>query len=612
MTLVGTAASAAPQNAADGVDRDATPKYDRAAPDLDAPLAPSHLFSRPREDLSGEWRFILDPMRAGLRRPSPRRDFANDRTPSKEELIEYEWATSPTIRVPGDWNTQAAELRWYDSLVWHHRKIEAAPKRGKRYFLHFEGANYWTKAFLNGEPLGEHEGGFTPFAFEVTGRLKRGTNTIVVAVDSEHGAESVPSFYFDWMNYGGVTRPIHLVEAPATFIRSFTLALDPSRPNDLIGSVRLDGPAAAGALSTFSIPAIGWTHTTRTNDQGRASFRTKAPTLDRWSPAKPSLYEVKVEIDGDTLIDRVGFRTIAVAGTEILLNGQPTFLKGVSLHEEPIGGDGGRRIEDADARALLMEAKALGANFVRLAHYPHNERTVRLADQLGLLVWSEVPVYWEEIRYTNLKTLALARRMVREMIARDDNRASVVIWGIANETPITPERNAFLETLIADVRAQDPTRLVSAALNKTTNEGAVFVIEDPLAAKLDLLAVNVYEGWYGRRTIDEVPSLEWRTPYDKPLIFSEFGADALAGHRGGRLERYTEDHQAAYYKATLAMADKVPFMRGLSPWILKDFRSPRRWHGRFQNHWNRKGLVDENGVRKEAFSVMQDYYAERD
>jgi beta-glucuronidase len=233
---------------------------------------------------------------------------------------------------------------------------------------------------------------------------------------------------------------------------------------------------------------------------------------------------------------------------------------------------------------------------------------VRLADELGLLVWSEIPVYWEEIRYTNPGTKALARRMFAEVIDRDYNRASVVIWGVANETPITDDRNAFLKVLIDDVRARDRTRLVSAALNKTSNEGTVFTIDDPLAAELDLLAVNVYEGWYGTRSIDEVPALEWRTPYDKPLLFSEFGADALAGHTGGRLERYTEEHQAAYYAATLQMAERIPFLRGLAPWVLKDFRSPRRWHGRFQNHWNRKGLISEMGERKAAFELLRGYY----
>lgn len=608
--LLAFAAHAQPvaTNAADGVDTDATPMYDRATPDLAAPTAMALVDGRNAESLSGEWRYILDPMRAGLRRPSARRDFWMDRTPPKETLIEYEWASSPTLNVPGDWNTQIEPLFWYDSVVWHHRIFEAEHQRGRRVFLHFAAANYWTKVWLNGVLLGEHEGGFTPFAFEATAHIKDGANTLVVAVDAEHGAESVPSFYFDWMNYGGITRDVHVVDTPTTFIRHPHIALSADGATIDV-AIALDGPGAANAKVAVEIPALGLKANARTDANGRATLSLAAPSsLVRWRPGAPQLYDVVFSAGRDRVADRVGFRTIETRGADILLNGEPIFLKGVSLHEEPIGPDGGRRIDADAARALLAEAKALGANFVRLAHYPHSELTVRLADELGLLVWSEIPVYWEEIRYTNPGTKALARRMFAEVIDRDYNRASVVIWGVANETPITDDRNAFLKVLIDDVRARDRTRLVSAALNKTSNEGTVFTIDDPLAAELDLLAVNVYEGWYGTRSIDEVPALEWRTPYDKPLLFSEFGADALAGHTGGRLERYTEEHQAAYYAATLQMAERIPFLRGLAPWVLKDFRSPRRWHGRFQNHWNRKGLISETGERKAAFELLRGYY----
>jgi beta-glucuronidase len=265
-----------------------------------------------------------------------------------------------------------------------------------------------------------------------------------------------------------------------------------------------------------------------------------------------------------------------------------------------------------DARELLGVAKELGSNFVRLSHYPHNERTLRIADELGLLVWSEIPVYWEEIRYNEPYTKAVAKRMYKDSLNRDYNRASVVIWGVANETPITDSRNVFLKMLIDYVRSMDSTRLISAALNKKTNRGDTFIIEDPLGEHLDVISVNEYEGWYGNRTLDDVPGLIWETPYDKPMLFSEFGAGALLGARGGRLERFTEEHQAAFYEVTLEMAEQIPFLRGISPWILKDFRSPRRWHGRYQEYWNRKGLIAETGEKKPAFDVLQEWYESYD
>jgi beta-glucuronidase len=260
-----------------------------------------------------------------------------------------------------------------------------------------------------------------------------------------------------------------------------------------------------------------------------------------------------------------------------------------------------------------MEARdGLGVNFVRLAHYPHSEVTTRLADEMGLLVWSEIPVYWL-VDFKNPRTLGLARGMLADNIRRDRNRASIVFWSVANETPVSEPRNAFLYQLIDDVRALDDSRLVTAALlseRKTVDGHPEMGLADPLADKLDVLAVNTYSGWYGDDKLDDVPAITWKKT-DKPLIFSEFGADALAGFRDPVLMRkFSEDFQKKYYEKTLEMARKVPSVRGMSPWILKDFRSPRRQHPIYQQGWNRKGLVSPTGRRKPAFEVLAKFYRE--
>jgi beta-glucuronidase len=233
---------------------------------------------------------------------------------------------------------------------------------------------------------------------------------------------------------------------------------------------------------------------------------------------------------------------------------------------------------------------------------------LRAADQMGLLVWSEIPVYWM-VDFANPKTLHAALRMQSESIIRDRDRASIIIWSVANETPVTDARNAFLRKLVANARALDPTRLVSAAL-LANRKGMVQTIDDPLSADLDVLAANTYNGWYTPDPLSSVPSIEWREPVDKPLIFSEFGAGALAGVHdpSSAPHKFSEEFQAAFYRQTLAMASKVPFLRGLSPWILKDFRSPRRQNPTYQQGWNRKGLESETGVHKRAFGVLADYY----
>jgi beta-glucuronidase len=312
------------------------------------------------------------------------------------------------------------------------------------------------------------------------------------------------------------------------------------------------------------------------------------------------------------LDDRIGFRTVEVRGTQILLNGKPIFLRGISMHEEELGNNPVRAITPAAARALLSEVKTgLNGNFVRLAHYPHSEVMTRMADELGLLVWSEVPVYWR-VNWDNPATLMAARAQLREEILRDRNRAAIILWSVANETPVGDARNAFLRTLIGDVRALDDSRLVTAAL-LSGRKGNVQTIDDPLVNDLDVMAVNTYNGWYTPDALADVPNLEWRSPVDKPLIFSEFGADALAGYHDAAAapHKYSEEYQAEYYRQTLAMAAKVPFLAGMSPWILKDFRSPRRQHPVFQQGWNRKGLISETGMRKAAFFVLAAEYARR-
>jgi len=311
----------------------------------------------------------------------------------------------------------------------------------------------------------------------------------------------------------------------------------------------------------------------------------------------------------DKIEEEIGFRTVEVSGQDILLNGEPTFLRGISIHEETLGPVGTRKMNWAEAEALLRLAKeGLGCNFVRLAHYPHSERMTRLADKLGLMVWSEVPVYWA-IAYDHQPTRELAVRMVSENVLRDRNRASIIVWSVANETPINDSRNAFLGEMIDRVRELDPTRLVSAALDRTRKEGDVIIVDDPLGEHLDILAVNEYEGWYGDRHIDNITDITWKTPYEKPMIFSEFGAGAKAGNHGPKRHRWTEEYQEFFYQQTLAMAAEIPFLRGTSPWILKDFRSPRRFHGQYQDFWNRKGVVSETGVKKLAFFVLSDWYA---
>jgi beta-glucuronidase len=583
--------------------------------------------NRDGQDLSGTWHYSVDPYRdglAGFHRGAPgvghrRYDDVDVDAVTREKpnaLYEYDMDRAPTATLPQGWVGHDPTLRYYQGLMWYERRFDTpALKPGQRAFLRFEAVNYTAKVFLNGKAVGEHEGGFTPFSMEVTDVLRASNNQVTVGVDSTPQADGVPPPVTDWENYGGITRPMRLVITPGTFVDEAWVRL--TKDGKIAATVKLDGAQAANQQVHVRVAELGLDVTGRTDAQGVLNASAAAPKgLVRWSPDKPKLYDVVVQAGEDRLTDRVGFRTIETKGSEILLNGKPIYLRGISIHEEEFGENPARTITEAGARALLSEVKeGLHGNFVRLAHYPHSEITTRVADEMGLLVWSEIPVYWL-VDFSNPRTLALARGMLADNIRRDHNRASIIMWSVANETPITDPRNTFLYQLVDDVRALDDSRLVTAALltaRKTAPDGTVEMgLNDPLADKLDVLAANTYNGWYSDDTLDSLPAMTWKAT-DKPMVFSEFGADALSGFSDPTLMRkFSEDFQKKYYEKTLAMAAKVPTLRGMSPWILKDFRAPRRQHPIYQQGWNRKGLVSPTGRRKPAFWVLRGFYKDKE
>jgi beta-glucuronidase len=399
---------------------------------------------------------------------------------------------------------------------------------------------------------------------------------------------------------------VTLVEVPETFVQDYFIQLEKGSTHQIKGWLQLNGPKLQQNV-TIRVPEAGLSKDFQTDSKGRAELSFSAD-LTLWSPENPKLYTVEIASDTDQVTDHIGFRSMEVRGTDILLNAKPVFLRGISIHEEAPTRPGRAWSED-DARTLLGWAKELGCNFVRLAHYPHSEAMLRVADQMGLMVWAEVPVYWT-IQWENPQTLHNAENQLNEMIARDHNRAALIIYSVANETPVSDARNRFLRQLIQDAHSADPTRLVSAALqaNHLADKNRTTVrINDPIASDLDVLGNNEYVGWYVGRP-EDTDSMDWTSEYDKPLIMSEFGGDALFGYHGDAAARWTEEYQQNLYEHQIAMLKRIRFLRGTTPWVLKDFRSPRRTLPRLQDYFNRKGLVSEHGEKKEAFFVLQRFY----
>ena len=578
------------------------------------------VFARQTTSLNGKWHVIVDPYDTGYfdyrRQPYDAAakisgGYALDHQPKdKTELVEYNFDTSPTLNVPGDWNSQDDKLFYYEGSVWYRTKFDvnkSAPDH--RLFVYFGAANYEADVYLNGKKLGKHIGGFTPFAHEITKLAKDKGNSLVVRVNNNRHAAAVPTVNTDWWNYGGLTRDVMLVETPATFISNFRTRLKSGTTNTIEASVQLDGADLEQTVK-ISFPSLKIAAEMKSETKGIARFELASPNLSLWSPENPVLNDVEISTGADGLKDRVGFRSITTSGTDVLLNGRKVFLRGICIHEEnPLRG--GRAWSEDDAKLLLGWAKELGCNFVRLAHYPHNEHMARIADEMGIMCWEEIPVYWT-IQWTNAETLANAKTQLNSMIARDQNRASVVVWSVANETPVSEARTKFLKSLVDEARSLDGSRLISAAMEVRSdpNDQLHKIVDDPFGEFTDMCSFNQYTGWYDGLP-EKIDRIRWTIKYNKPVFISEFGADAKQGFHADALTRFSEEYQADVFQRTLPMLEKIPGFSGCTPWILCDFRSPRRQLTGIQDGWNLKGVIGHNGEKKMAFDVLKNFYDEK-
>ena len=576
--------------------------------------------------LNGKWQYIVDPYETGfydyrykeLNENSGGAYWNIDVPANKTELNEHKYQEKNSIQVPGDWNHQDPKFEYYEGTVWYKKSFDyQKPEAGHKVFLYFGAVNYRADVYLNGKKLGMHIGGFTPFNFEVPASLlKTNNNFLVVKVDNKRGADEVPTLNTDWWNYGGITRDVKLVDVPASFIQDFFIQLKKASP----GAVPAKNPEAEGWIKLNQLPANGEMLSVeipelKVKQQIVASgistpIHFNLPKLQLWSPEHPKLYRVVIHSKADQTEDKIGFRTIEAFGKQVLLNGKPIFMRGVSVHGE-IAKEMRRASGREDALHLLGQAHELGCNMVRLAHYPHDEAMTRMADSLGILVWSEIPVYWT-INFGSNEVFNKAKAQLTEMIARDHNRASVIIWSVGNETPVSTTRTNFMHNLITEAKQLDQTRMVSAALEvnysalKNLNE-----VNDPLGEFVDLVAFNEYLGWYGGLP-DKCRTTNWSTLYNKPLFISETGAGAKGGFHADSLTRFSEEFQEWYYKEQVAMFKRMPAnFVGLSPWVLNDFRSPKR-NNEYQDGWNRKGFYDDQSNKKKAFYIMKAYYTEKE
>ncbi len=572
---------------------------------IKAERAMQNVMNRNVLSLNGDWQVIIDPTDIGNWRKVWKAPVPEKRT----DFFEYSFEGGPVLRVPGDFNSQLCELNWYEGTVWYQKKFDYQLKKGERVFLYFGAVNYAADVYLNEKKIGIHEGGFTPFQFEITDDIADGKNTLVVRVNNRRRSGGIPAEGYDWLNYGGITRDVLLVKTHPTFIEDYFIQLKKGSFNEIEGWIRLNGRQKKQQVSV-SVPDIKKVVQLATDAEGWAKVDFKA-ALELWTPQRPKTYRVIIQSETDTVTDQIGFRSIEVMKDKVLLNGKPVFLKAINIHEEnPFKK--ARACSAADDSILLTWAKETGCNMVRLAHYPHNGEMVKMAEQLGLMVWDEIPVY-QHIQFENPETQKLMVNMLEEMISRDKNRCGVIIWSVSNETYSSPARDSMNILMAKRCRQLDPTRLVTAAINDQGYNNNTFNVWDTVYKHFDIISVNEYLGWYVPWQ-GEPENVKWKLIADKPLFISEFGGEAKYGNKDGSIDSaacWREAYQAQIYQDQITMFKNTPDLCGVCPWLLVDYRSPGRLHPVYQNGYNRKGLISENGEKKKAWYILKAFYHSR-
>lgn len=579
-------------------------------------LYPRQNSSRNLFDLSGLWDFQPDPEEVG-----EAQGFMNGLPDPRP------------IAVPGSWNEQYADLFNYFGAGWYlHRVTVPAAWKGERVFLRGGSANYRAVLWVNGQRVGEHEGGHLPFAFEVTDRVRFGAeNVIAIMVENHLRPDRVPSggmggagaftgypdTTFDFFPYAGIHRPVVLYTVPRDFIRDITVVTRlEGRDARVEVRVQVDGDPRRGRVVLAGSGEQAEAEL-RFRD-GAGAVELRVPSARLWSPADPFLYDLTVSAGKDLYTMPVGLRTVEVRGKEFLLNGEPVYFRGFGRHEDFWASGRGLNLP------LLVgdydRMRWVGANSFRTSHYPYAEEDIMLADRLGFLVIDEIPaanlVFEDEGTVARRRSVCL--RMAGELVARDKNHAAVVMWSVANEptlpnlidrltgrdtSPVPEYATAFLRALVQHVRALDPTRPVTlTGMMGAPLEWLEFT---------DVVCVNRYWGWYeqgGRleeafATLDQELDLLYER-FGKPILLTEFGADAVAGLHGGQM--WSEEYQAELLRGYLEVTRRKDFVVGTHVWCFADFQSTqsvRRVGG-----MNLKGVFTRDRRPKLAAHVLREFW----
>jgi len=538
----------------------------------------------------------------------------------KDWRIQVPPGSSPIkTAVPACWNALPG-LQNYEGRAEYNLDFKYPMPAHKRNFLCFRGVSYTANVTFNEMEM-EHSGAYTPFEFEIPNNAGQGdSNHLDVMVDNRLSMKTIPGKFEGWRHIGGIYREVYIEERSEVFIKDAKIIAEPVEGGGKIKiGVYLDNALGKSGQYLVEADLAGAVQQLPVSINGekkiKAELEGTAMGAEPWSPDAPNLYPLSIKIfelseseKQPMLLDRldyqIGFRKLETSGGKILLNGAPLKIKGISRHHFYPGYF--QTIPPALIESDLKKIKTMGANLVRLGHYPNHPYVLELCDRLGLLAWEEIPAWgkWSP-DYADAEVIKSAKQQLEEMVLRDRNHASLAFVGLANEIPSDqPGGEIFVKELSEFIRPLLGNQLLAAAS---------FSFEKDRAAKyLDVIGFNCYFGWYFGRvsdlktTINKIVS----TFKDKPIIISEFGSDAQIGLHGARGDIYTEENQARFLQQSHRIISEEPALSGAIIWLFADYPDPLRFLNP-EPFFNQKGLLDENRNEKVGFKVAQSLYTDQ-
>lgn len=549
------------------------------------------------------------------------------------------------INLPHSWNSLDAtdlEPGYRRSGSWYKKNIDISLNSNAIYELYFEGINITSEIFMNGEKVGSHIGGYIGFTINVSNAIKNGTNEIVVRADNSYDPEVIPSQKSDFFIFGGITRDVWLQTKPKAHLSNlkYTTPKVSNENATLVGTVTVINATSDAKIKAILVDNDGKTVVEKefsvTDNQAKISFdNISNPKL--WDTENPNLYTIEVAlIENDKTIDKisdkVGFRWFAFKEYgAFFLNGKRLLLRGTHRHEEHAGV--GAAMSNEQHRADMELIKEMGTNFVRLAHYPQDPEIYKACDELGLLVWDELPWCRGGVGTDNWK--ANTKNMLTEIIDQNYNRPSVIIWSLGNEMYWLPDFEdggnkkkitEFLSELNDLAHKLDPTR--KTAIRKYY-EGAEIV---------DVFSPSIWSGWYSGSYKSYQKAIDLYKKEYKSFLHAEYGGSSHVGRHTenpitgegeiqadgweeaitqndvaniAQIGDWSENYIVDLFDWHLRISENDSTFVGNVQWAFKDFGTPLRPENAIP-YMNQKGLVDRAGNKKDAFYVFKSYWNTKD